>query len=305
MNLPPIRTLLFAPVVLFTLFYLSGVFMVAIDDRSVDALEAHAARPEVIALFGASGTAGDGILKAALADPDIRKIHVITRRATARIEEGIGSGKVQMTRHMDYLDYGDIQDQISEVDTVYWAIGTSSVGVDEETYGRIHVDFPMQFVREWTAINHNPDLSFHFISSSDISEDSKAMWAREKIRAEKSLFSFADGSNLRVIAYRPDYIGPTKEKAHFGQDLMYWFFRPVGAAVKATEIGRAMIAVSARGSRIENGTKISTSSIIRFSDAYGRRHHGARHALSAPLAPLDESMKLVGPVGFGPTANRL
>ena len=289
MKRPPIKTLLFVPVVLFMLFYLSGVFMVAIDDRSVDALELQEVPPEVIALFGASGTAGDGILKAALADPDIRKIHVITRRATARIEEGIASGKVQMTRHMDYLDYENIQDQISEVDTVYWAIGTSSVGVDEETYGRIHVDFPMQFVREWTAINHNPDLSFHFISSSDISEDSSAMWVREKIRAEKSLFSFADGSNLRVIAYRPDYIAPTTEKAHFGQNLMYRFFRPVGAAVKATEIGRAMLVVSARGPRIENGTKISTSSIVRFSDAYGRRHHGARQELSVPLAPLDET----------------
>ena len=291
MKRPPIKTLLFVPVVLFMLFYLSGVFMVAIDDRSVDALELQEVPPEVIALFGASGTAGDGILKAALADPDIRKIHVITRRATARIEEGIASGKVQMTRHMDYLDYENIQDQISEVDTVYWAIGTSSVGVDEETYGRIHVDFPMQFVREWTAINHNPDLSFHFISSSDISEDSSAMWVREKIRAEKSLFSFADGSNLRVIAYRPDYIAPTTEKAHFGQNLMYRFFRPVGAAVKATEIGRAMLVVSARGPRMENGTTISTSSIVRFSDAYDRRHHGARQELSVPLAPMDESMK--------------
>ena len=96
------------------------------------------------------------------------------------------------------------------------------------------------------------------------------MWAREKIRAEKSLLSFTVGSNLRVIAYRPDYIGPTPEKAHFGQNLMYWFFRPVGAAVKATEIGRAMLVVSARGSQIENGTKISTASIIQFSDAYAR-----------------------------------
>ena len=286
-----IKTLLLVPIALFAIFYLVSVLIIVTDDRSFEALELPEVPPKVIALFGASGTAGDGILKAALADPDIRKIHVITRRATARIEEGVASGKVQMTRHMDYLDYEDIQDQISEVDTVYWAIGTSSVGVDEETYGRIHVDFPMQFVREWTAINHNPDLSFHFISSSDISEDSSVMWVREKIRAEKSLFSFSDGSNLRVIAYRPDYIGPTKETASFGQNLMYWFFRPVGAAVKATEIGRAMIAVSARGSRIGNGTKISTSGIIRFSDAYGRWHHGARQALSVPVAPMDESMK--------------
>jgi len=271
MKLPRIRTFLLVPVVLFALFYLAGVIIVATDDRSVETLEAQEARHEVIALFGASGTAGDGILKAALADPDIHRIHVITRRATPRIEQGIASGKVQMTRHMDYLDYADIHGQISEVDTVYWAIGISSVGVDEETYGRIHVDFPMQFVQEWTGVNHKPDLSFHFISSSDISEDSSTMWVRQKIRAEKALFGFADGTNLRVIAYRPDYIGPTKEEATFGQNLLYWFFRPVGAAVKATEIGRAMIEVTARGPGIENGTKISTSGIIRFSDAYDRR----------------------------------
>jgi len=271
MKLPRIRTVLLVPLVLLALFYLVAVIMVATDDRSVQALKAKAASHRVIALFGASGTAGDGILKAALADPDIRRIHVITRRATPRIEKGVASGKVQMTLHMDYLDYTDIHGQISEVDTVYWAIGISSVGVDEETYGRIHVDFPMQFIQEWTTVNHKPDLSFHYISSSDISEDSRALWAREKVRAEKSLFEFADGSNLRVIAYRPDYIGPTEEEAHLGQDLLYWFFRPVGAAVRATEIGRAMIDVTARGSSFRNGTIIGTSGIVRFSDAYDRR----------------------------------
>jgi len=275
MKLPRIRTVLLVPLVLLALFYLAAVIIVATDDRSVQALEAEAASHRVIALFGASGTAGDGILKAALADPDIRKIHVITRRATPRIEKGVASGKVQMTLHMDYLDYADIHGQISEVDTVYWAIGISSVGVDEETYGRIHVDFPMQFIQEWTAVNQMPDLSFHYISSSDISEDSEAMWVREKIRAEKSLFGFADGSNLRVIAYRPDYIGPTEEEAHLGQDLIYWFFRPVGAAVRATEIGRAMIDVTARESSYGNGTKISTSGIVRLSDAYDRRQSSA------------------------------
>jgi hypothetical protein len=292
MRRPSIRTLLFAPAILFALFYLTGVVMFATEDRTVDALEGRESAPDVIAIFGASGTAGDGILKAALADPDIQKIHVITRRSTPRIEEGIASGKVQMTRHMDYLNYASIQEQIAEVETVFWAIGISSVGADEETYGRIHVDFPMQFVRLWTRINTASDLSFHFISSSDISEDSSVMWVREKIRAEKSLFSFAEGSNLRVIAYRPDYIGPTKEEAHLGQDLLYWFFRPVGAAVKATEIGRAMIALSSRGPRIANGMTISTSRIIRLSDAYGRRHSRDKTVL-IPFVPEDEARKVV------------
>jgi hypothetical protein len=271
MKHPRIRTLAFVPAVLFVLLYVVGVIIVATDDRSVETFDAQETKHGVIALFGASGTTGDGILKAALADPQIRKIHVFTRRSTPRIEEGVASGKVQMALHMDYLDYSDIRELIANVDTVFWAIGISALGVDEETYGRIHVDFPLQFVQEWLDVNHQSDLSFHFISSSDISPDSDTMWVREKIRAEKALFGFADGSNLRVIAYRPDYIGPTKEQAHFGQNLLYWFFRPVGAAVKASEIGRAMLEVTARGASMENGKKISTSGIVRYSDAYERR----------------------------------
>jgi len=156
-------------------------------------------------------------------------------------------------------------------DTVFWAIGTSSVGVDEKTYGMIHVDFPMRFVEEWTSASDAPDLSFHYISSSDISEDPSMMWAREKVRAEESLFGIAEGTNLRVIAYRPDYIGPTDEESHLGQELLYWFFAPVGAAVRATQIGEAMIEVTARGSEFRNGRKFGTWSIRRYSDAYEQR----------------------------------
>jgi hypothetical protein len=98
------------------------------------------------------------------------------------------------------------------------------------------------------------------------------MWAREKVRAEQTLFRLAEGTNLRVIAYRPDYIGPTDEEAHLGQDLLYWFFAPVGAAVKAEQIGQAMFEVTARGQEFGNGDKLGTRRIIRYSDAYDRRH---------------------------------
>jgi len=172
---------------------------------------------------------------------------------------------------MDYLDYSSIHEQIEGANTVFWAIGISSVGVDEETYGRIHVDFPMQFISEWIKVSDKPDISFHYISSSDISADSSAMWAREKVRAEESLIDFADGTSLRVIAYRPDYIGPTPEKAHIGQDLLYWFFAPVKSAVRARQIGQAMIEVTARGPEFENGRRLHTRTILRYSDAYERR----------------------------------
>jgi len=273
MKLPRLRTVLLTPLVLFALLYLILAIKLAFDDSSVEILKEVPAAHATIAIFGASGTAGDGILKAALADPDINKIHVITRRVTPRIEAGVASGEVQMTLHSDYLDYEAIHEQIAEADSVFWAIGTSTVGVDEQTYGMIHVDFPVRFVTEWTSVSDKPDISFHYISSSDISADSSMMWAREKVRAENSLFDFAEGSNLKVIAYRPDYIGPTKEEAHIGQDLLYWFFAPVNSAVRATQIGQAMIEVTARGTQFENGDKLSTGSILRYSDAYERRRN--------------------------------
>lgn len=272
MKLPRLKTVLLTPLVLFAAIYVVLVVVVLLDDRTVEPLAEIPDHPITIAIFGASGTAGDGILKAALASPDIEKIHVITRRSTARMEAGMTSGKLKLTLHRDYLDYAAITEQIAAVDAVYWAIGTSTFGVDEKTYGMIHVDFPMQFVAAWSSVSEKPNISFHYISSSDISADSSAMWAREKVRAENSLFEFAEGSNLRVIAYRPDYIGPTKEEAHLGQNLLYWFFAPVRSAVRATQIGQAMIEVTIRGSEFRNGDKLGTGKIIRYSEAYDRRH---------------------------------
>lgn len=271
MTLPRLRTVLLTPIALFAVLYVALAIKLALNDDSIAVIDRPLANYATIAIFGASGTAGDGILKAALADPDIRKIHVITRRATPRIEEGVAAGRVQMTKHMDYLDYSAIREQIAEADAVYWAIGTSSVGVDEKTYGMIHVDFPLRFVTEWMSVSDNPDITFHYISSSDISADSRLMWAREKVRAETSLFEIAAGSTLRVIAYRPDYIGPTAEEVHLGQNLLYWFFAPVNSAVRAKQIGQAMIEVTARGAGFKNGDILTTGRIIRYSDAYERR----------------------------------
>ena len=271
MKLPRIRTVLLTPVVLFAFLYVFAAVKFAFDDDPVAKAHEPPSNYETVAIFGASGTAGDGILKAALANPAIETIHVITRRATPRIEEGVALGQVHMTLHMDYLDYSAIREQVTEVDAVYWAIGTSSFGVDEKTYGMIHVDFPLRFVEQWTSVSNKADISFHYISSSDISADSRMMWAREKVRAERALFDFAAGSNLRVVAYRPDYIGPTEEQAHLGQNLLYWFFAPVKSAVRATRIGEAMFEVTARGSEFENGDRIGTWNIIRYSDAHQRR----------------------------------
>ena len=48
-------------------------------------------RIHTVAIFGATGTIGDGLLKAAINNPDVEKVHVVTRRPSPRIEEGVKS----------------------------------------------------------------------------------------------------------------------------------------------------------------------------------------------------------------------
>lgn len=251
--------------------YIAIAIRVAMYDNTAPTYEGTRASLGTIAIFGASGTAGDGILEAALENPEIESIHVITRRETPRIAEGVASGKVEMTIHMDYLDYSAIHAKIADVDAVFWAIGLSSLGVEEDRYRLIHVDFPRRFVEEWSGVSTKPAISFHYISSSDISEDSRAMWARVKVEAENALFGFAEGTNMRVIAYRPDYIGPTAEEAHLGQSILYGFFKPLGVALKARQIGQAMMEATSRQDEFANGDKLGTFGIIRYSDAYENR----------------------------------
>lgn len=66
-------------------------------------------------------------------------------------------------------------------------------------------------------------------------------------------------------------IGPTAEEAQFGQQLLCEFFAPVGAAVKAKQIGKAMFEVTARGAAFQHGKKVGTRSIIGYSNAYDQR----------------------------------
>jgi uncharacterized protein YbjT (DUF2867 family) len=226
----------------------------------------------VIALFGATGTIGDGVLQAATGDPDTRKIIVVTRRASPRIEAGLESGLVEMVTHLDYLDYTPLREIIEHVDAVYWALGTSASNVTDDEYGRIHVDFPVQFVREWLDVRGGDKLSFHLVSGSGAGADSWFHWAREKARAEAALFKLAEGTKLRVASYRPSFIVPTDTERTTIHHVMQTVLAPFSAAVHASGIGRAMLEVTARSDNFENGTIFENKDILRMEEKYLARH---------------------------------
>jgi uncharacterized protein YbjT (DUF2867 family) len=228
----------------------------------------------VVMVFGATGSVGDGLLKAAMQDPDVKKVYVVTRRSSERIAAGVASGKVQEILQEDFTDYANLAGILGEVNTVLWGLGTSSLQVDDETYTRIHVDFPVAFVTAWRAARKTGPMSFHYVTGMGTDPTGKAHWAREKGRAERELAALAAGSDLRTFSYRSAFVRPTSEQAnalhYFAEALLH----PGSLVISARELGTAMLEISARTQELRNGSLIDNADSIAYAQAYELRRSG-------------------------------
>jgi uncharacterized protein YbjT (DUF2867 family) len=219
-------------------------------------------------VLGATGSVGDGLLKAAIEDPDVEKVHVITRRSSARIDAGVAGGKVVKHLHKDFTDYSALEGVLGSVNTVLWGLGTSSLNVDDETYTLIHVDFPVAFTRAWLAARTEAPMAFHYVTGMGTDPQGSAHWAREKGRAERELAAMAESTGLRTFSYRSAYIRPTSEQADIFNYLGEWLLRPGKLVIPAIDLGRAMLEISARTKELPNGTLVDNADSIAYARLY-------------------------------------
>lgn len=225
----------------------------------------------VVLVSGATGSVGDGLLKAAMEDPGVEKVHVITRRSSPRIEAGVASGKVAMHLIQDFTDYSTLADALGDVNTVLWGLGTSSLNVDEATYTRIHVDFPVAFVQAWLAARTAAPMSFHYVTGMGTDPEGDAQWARDKGRAERELAEMAAGTGLRTFSYRSAYVRPTTERANPFAYVAESLLRPGKLVITAKALGQAMLEISARTAELPNGTLIDNADSIAYAAVYQSR----------------------------------
>lgn len=196
-----------------------------------------------VAIFGSTGTVGDGVLKSVLADPRVGRIVLVTRRETERITAAREAGRVEVVIHSDYLDYSSLAEVFADIDAVYWALGTSTRNVDDDMYTVIHVDFPVAFLEFWLQVD--PDSSgrsFHLVSGAGTSADSWFHWAREKAKAEAAVSSICEGTGVTALLYRPSFVAPASERISGFESFMRSILMPLGKAVDAPTIGCAMLA---------------------------------------------------------------
>lgn len=222
----------------------------------------------VVMVFGATGSVGDGLLKAALDDPGVERIIVVTRSLSPRIEAAADAGQIEVVMQADFTDYSALAAELKDVNTVMWGLGTSSLNVDDATYTWIHVDFPVAFVSAWLEQRQQAPMSFHYVTGMGTDRDGDDHWAREKGRAERELAEMAEGTGLRTFSYHSGYIRPADDIVNPGLRLLEWMLVPGSLVITGPQLGQAMFEISARSNELPNGTLLDNEDSLRYAKVY-------------------------------------
>lgn len=133
-----------------------------------------------IIIFGASGMVGASVLHEALKAADIESILCIGRRPC-----GLQHPKLSEILLPDLFDFNSIEKQLTGFDACIWAIGISSVGLDEPAYAKVTEELTLLWAI--SLLRLNPELSFCYCSAGGAG--GRSMWARVRQRVEGALQS--------------------------------------------------------------------------------------------------------------------
>ena len=149
-----------------------------------------------IILFGASGMVGAGALREALNANEVEFVLSIGRHPC-----GVEHPKLRELLLPDLFDFALVEDQLTGYDACLWAVGISSVGLDEASYARVTEDLTLIWAQ--TLLRLNPEISFCYCSAAGAG--GRSMWARVRQRVEGALRRMP----FRYVgAVRPGFIRP-------------------------------------------------------------------------------------------------
>jgi hypothetical protein len=146
--------------------------------------------------FGATGMVGAGSLREALADPDVEAVLSVSRRSC-----GVQHPKLRELLLPDLFDFAAVESQLVGWGACIWAVGISSVGLDEAAYAKVTEELTLLWAR--ALLRLNPNSSFCYCSAAGAGGGS--MWARVRQRVEGGL----KGLPFRHVGcVRPGFIQP-------------------------------------------------------------------------------------------------
>jgi hypothetical protein len=139
---------------------------------------------------------GAGALREALNAPEIESVLSIGRRPC-----GVEHPKLRELLLPDLFDLAALEGQLVGYDACIWAVGISSVGLDEAAYARVTEELTLTWAR--ALLRLNPGLSFCYCSAGGAG--GRSMWARVRQRVEGALQAMPF---RHAGAVRPGFIRP-------------------------------------------------------------------------------------------------
>lgn len=203
-----------------------------------------------VAIFGATGMVGSGVLTECVDDPRVRSVLAVGRRPCGRSHPKLRELVVR-----DLLEWPDAPDALDGLDACFFCLGTSAAGMGAAAYRRVTYDLTVSVARAFAEAN--PGATFCYVSGqgTDASERGRFMWARVKGATENELLRMP----LDAYMLRPGFIQPMKgaRSRTPAYRLVYAvlapFFPLVGRlfprhVTTTVNVGRAMIELAAAGS---------------------------------------------------------
>ncbi len=201
-------------------------------------------------LFGATGMVGQGVLRDCLVDPDIESVLAVGRSPT-----GQSNPKLRELAHDNFLDFSNIESQLTGYDACFFCLGVTSIGLSEERYRHLTYDITLAAAK--TLAKLNPGMVFTYVTGrgTDSTERGPLMWARIKGKTENDLLKlpFKAAYMFRPAGIQPLHGVRSKvawQRAIFAgtAPLLPLLLRVAPAYVTTTEqVGRAMIKVARDG----------------------------------------------------------
>ncbi|WP_158625246.1 NAD(P)H-binding protein [Corallococcus terminator] len=198
-----------------------------------------------ILLTGATGLAGSEVLRQALADADVERVTVLSRRPLA-----LTHAKLDVVLHTDFTRYDSVVEKLTGHAACLWCLGTSQTQVTKAEYEVITYDYAVAAATAMAAAN--PALRFCFLSGrgTDSTEQSRTLFARVKGRTENELLRRVP----ETYCFRPAFIHPVQP--HPGTPLIARMLGPLAPLMKRMShgwvadtdvLGRAMLKVAKQG----------------------------------------------------------
>ncbi len=193
-------------------------------------------------VLGATGMVGAGVLREALADPQVEAVLSVSRRPC-----GVQHPKLRELLLPDLFELSRVEPELTGWDACVWALGISSVGRSEADYAKVTEELTLLWAG--ALLRLNPRFSFCYCSAAGAGGTS--MWARVRQRVEAGLkaLPFEHAGCVRPAGIQPGPGITSTVKAYQAFIVVFRPFFPIlvkyfpSVATTSQRLGTAMLAV--------------------------------------------------------------